>query len=318
MNASAENWAAQICAGDVRAISRAMSAIENDSPDARNLLRELFRATGKAWRIGITGAAGTGKSTLASCMAVHYRAQGKTVGVIAVDPSSAFTGGAILGDRIRMQAHSTDDGVFIRSMSSRGASGGLAQAVADAALILDAAGKDVIVLETIGVGQDEIEVARVADCTLVVVVPDAGDEVQALKAGLMEIADIFVLNKSDYGDAERFEKQLQFVLQLAPKRDGWSPIVVKTEATEGKGIAELAQQIAAFREAHGGKDNRRTRETAYWKSRLTQIIQQRVAARIVSDNPERLDAAASAVALLRKDPFEAADEMLAELGLKQK
>ncbi|HKQ86263.1 MAG TPA: methylmalonyl Co-A mutase-associated GTPase MeaB, partial [Candidatus Acidoferrales bacterium] len=228
MNASIENWAEQIRSGDVRAISRAVTAIENGDPDAQHVLRELFPLTGKSWRIGITGAAGTGKSTLVSCLAAHYRAQGKTVGVIAVDPSSPFTGGAILGDRIRMQSHATDDGVFIRSMAARGAWGGLAQATADAALLLDAAGKDVILLETVGVGQDEIEVVRVADCTLVVLVPGSGDEVQSLKAGLMEIADIFVLNKADYENAAQFEEQLLSVLQLAPPRDGWTPKIVRT------------------------------------------------------------------------------------------
>src|SRR5690349_12401935 len=215
MASSLSTWAAQVRSGDVRAISRAVTAVENGEPQAQALLREIFPLTGKAWRIGITGAAGTGKSTLTDRLAAHYRAAGKTVGIVAVDPSSPFTGGAILGDRVRMQAHATDSGVFIRSMAARGAWGGLADAAADAALILDAAGKDVIFLETIGVGQDEVEVVRVADCTLVVLVPGAGDEVQGMKAGLMEIADIFVVNKSDLPAATQFGQELAGVLSLA-------------------------------------------------------------------------------------------------------
>ena len=317
MKASIEKWAAEIRAGDVRAVSRAMTAIENDEADARDLLGRLFPSTGKAWRIGITGGGGVGKSTLVNCLASHYRKMGKTVGIIAVDPSSTFTGGALLGDRIRMQEHATDEGVFIRSMALRGALGGLAQAAADAALILDAAGRDVIVLETVGAGQDEIDVAGMADCTLVVVVPGSGDEVQCLKAGLMEIADIFVLNKSDDGDSERFEQQLQFALQLAPRREGWNPVIVKTVAIEETGIEELTRQIEVFRAARAGEGDRRVREVVYWKNRLTRMIQQRVAARIAGDMSVRLGAAASAVASRKKDPLASVDEMLAELGMKQ-
>jgi LAO/AO transport system kinase len=295
-----------------------VSAIENGDAEARLVLRELFPSTGHAWRIGITGAAGTGKSTLASGLAAHYRAAGKTVGVIAVDPSSPFTGGAILGDRIRMQSHFTDDGVFIRSMASRGAWGGLAQAAADAALLLDAAGKDVIILETVGVGQDEIEVVRVADCTLVVVVPGSGDEVQSLKAGLMEIADIFVLNKTDYEEAGRFEEQLLFVLQLAPPHDGWRPKIVRTVATEEKGIVELAREIGTFREAHAQGRRREAHEIAYWQNWLLRTVQQRVSEKLAVGSALRsLEELASAVASRKKDPYAAADEVLAALGLGQ-
>jgi GTPase len=312
MNASTENWAAQIRAGDVRAISRAVTAIENGDREAQRVLRELFPATGRAWKIGITGAAGTGKSTIANSLAAHYRRAGNTVGVIAVDPSSPFTGGAILGDRIRMQAHATDDGVFIRSMASRGASGGLAQAAADAALLLDAAGKDIVLLETVGVGQDEIEVVRVADCTLVVVVPGAGDEIQNLKAGLMEIADIFVLNKSDYEQAASFEQQLLSVLQLAPGRGGANPKIVKTIATEEKGITELAKEIETFREAHQNPEDRRKRELEYWKSWLSRQVQHHVMEEIASKSAG-LDLFAMQVAMRKKDPFAAADEIFAAL-----
>jgi len=317
MNASTEKWAAEIRAGDVRAVSRAVTAIENGEQDAQDLLRLLFPATGRACRIGITGPAGTGKSTLASGLAAHYRREGRTVGVIAVDPSSPFTGGAILGDRIRMQAHATDEGVFIRSMASRGAWGGLSQAAADAALLLDAAGKDVVIIETVGVGQDETEVARLADCTLLVLVPGAGDEVQGLKAGLMEIADIFVINKADYEDADSFEQQLVSVLRLAPPREGWTPKVVRTVATEEKGIAELAREIQAFREAHGAADVRREREVEFWRSWLMRSVEQHVTAELAANGEaaRRLQEMAGAVASRSKDPYDAVEEVLAALGL---
>jgi LAO/AO transport system kinase len=313
MNASIESWAEQIRAGDIRAVSRALSAIENGDEDAQLLLRTVFPSTGRAWRIGITGAAGSGKSTLASCLAAYYRTQGKAIGIIAVDPTSPFTGGAILGDRIRMQSHFMDEDVFIRSMALRGSTGGLAQAAADAALLLDAAGKDIIILETVGVGQDEIEIVRIADCTLVVVVSGAGDEVQGLKAGLMEIADIFVLNKSDYEDAGRFEQQLLFVLQLAPPREGWNPKIVRTVATEEKGIAELAGEIDDFREAHVEAHHRHTREIAYWKHWLVRQAERRVAEQLVESSPSKLDELASSVASREKDPYSAAEEILRAL-----
>lgn len=314
MKASAENWAAQIRAGEVRAISRAVTAIENGDPEARRILRELFPSTGRAWRIGITGAAGTGKSTLVNGLAAHYRAEEKTVGIIAVDPSSPFTGGAVLGDRIRMQSHATDGGVFIRSMAARGAWGGLAQAAADAALLLDAAGKDIIILETVGVGQDEVDVVRVADCTLVVLVPGSGDEVQGLKAGLMEIANIFVLNKSDYENTVRFEEQLISVLQLVPPREGWTQKIVRTVATEEKGIAELAREINLFRESHSNANARRDKEIEYWRNWLLRAVQQRTAEHLTKATNE-LKELASAIASREKEPCSAADELAATLGL---
>ena len=210
------NWADQVRAGDTRAISRAITAIENSDPRAEDLLRELFPFTGRAYLIGVTGAPGTGKSTLVDKLAAHYRAHGKTVGIIAVDPTSPYTGGAVLGDRIRMQGHATDSGIFIRSMATRGFFGGLARATADAALVLDSAGKQIVLIETVGVGQDEIDVVRLAECTLVLVVPGLGDDVQNMKAGLMEVADIFVLNKAEREGADRLEQQLQAMLELAP------------------------------------------------------------------------------------------------------
>jgi GTPase len=309
--AAIEEWAQQVRAGETRAVSRALSAIENQTPDAEALIRALFPHTGKAYRIGVTGAPGTGKSTLVDRLAGHYRWAGKTAGILAIDPSSPFTGGAILGDRIRMQALALDSGIFIRSMATRGFLGGLARATSDAALLLDAAGKDFVMVETVGVGQGEIEIVRLADCTLVVLVPGMGDDIQNLKAGVMEIGDIFVLNKADLAGAERFEQQLRAILQLAPERGGWKPPVVRTVATEGKGIAELAGEIERFREhfaAHGAK---RAHEVNLWKQRLEQLLGTRLVKEILQrDGGAVLERVAGEVADRRKDPYAAIGEIL--------
>ncbi len=242
-----EKWAEQIRAGEIRAISRAITAIENHAPEAEPLLKILFPQTGAAYLAGITGAPGTGKSTLVDRLATHHRKHHESVGVIAVDPTSPYTGGAILGDRIRMQSHAGDAGIFIRSMATRGFLGGLARATAEVALLLDAAGKRQILIETVGVGQDEIDIVRLADCVVVVLVPGFGDDIQNMKAGLMEIRDIFVLNKSDREGADRLEEQLHAMLSLVMPRDGWHPPVIRTVATENNGIDTLAGTIAKFR-----------------------------------------------------------------------
>ena len=309
-----QNWAEQVRAGEERAISRAVSAIEDRAPEAESLLRELFPYTGRAGRVGVTGAPGTGKSTLVDKLAAYYRSQEKSVGIIAVDPSSPFTGGAILGDRIRMQGHASDEGIFIRSMATRGYLGGLAQATGDVALLLDAAGKDEILIETVGVGQGEIEIARLADCTLVVLVPGMGDDVQSLKAGLMEIADVFVINKSDREGAERLEEQLRAILQLLPEHDGWRPPIVHTIATEGKGIDELARQIDLFRDTRS-KD-RRARDVAYWKNWLLRLLERRVVEQVFAKGVTEgeLDALATQVAAREKDPYSAVSEILSRTG----
>jgi LAO/AO transport system kinase len=320
MTVSVENWAERVRAGDQRAISRAVSAIENRSRDAEELLRQLFPHTGRAYRIGITGAPGTGKSTLVDRLAGFYRGHKKTVGIIAVDPSSPFTGGAILGDRVRMQGHATDSGIFIRSMATRGYLGGLAQATGDTALLLDAAGKEMILVETVGVGQGEIEIVRLADCTIVVLMPGMGDDVQSLKAGLMEIGDIFVLNKSDREGAGRSEHQLRAILQIVPERDGWKPPVVRTIATENKGIAELAEQIALFRKHFDQADQRRAREIAHWKEWLLRLLETRLMERVVGAhmNEAQFEKLAAEVASREKDPYAAVNEILARLGLGEK
>jgi len=320
MTVSVENWAEQVRAGDVRAISRAVSAIENRSRDAEEILRQLFPHTGHAYRVGITGAPGTGKSTLVDRLASHYRGEKKTVGIIAVDPSSPFTGGAILGDRIRMQGHATDSGIFIRSMATRGYLGGLAQATGDTALLLDAAGKEMILVETVGVGQGEIEIVRLADCTIVVLMPGMGDDVQSLKAGLMEIGDIFVLNKSDREGAGRFEQQLRAILQIVPERQGWKPPVVRTIATENKGIDALAEQVELFRKHFDQAQERRAREIAHWKEWLLRLLETRLMERVVGDQlgEAQFERLAVDVAARKIDPYTAVNEILSRAGLGDK
>jgi LAO/AO transport system kinase len=320
MTVSVDNWAEQVRAGDVRAISRAVSAIENRAREAEEILRQLFPYTGHAYRVGITGAPGTGKSTLVDRLASHYRSAKKTVGIIAVDPSSPFTGGAILGDRVRMQGHATDSGIFIRSMATRGFLGGLAQATRDTALLMDAAGKQMILIETVGVGQGEIEIVRLADCTIVVLMPGMGDDVQSLKAGLMEIGDIFVLNKCDREGADRYEQQLRGILQLVPEREGWKPPVVRTVATENKGVDELARQISLFKAHFEQTYDRTAREVSHWKEWILQLLEARLMERVVGDQlgEHELNRIASQVAERKMDPYGAVNEILARSGLGDK
>ena len=309
--ATIDDWAAQVRAGDIRALARAVTAVENRNSEGEALLRTLFPHTGRALRIGVTGAPGTGKSTLVDQLAAFYRSQSKTVGIVAVDPSSPFTGGAILGDRIRMQAHAGDEGVFIRSMAARGFLGGLAQTAGDVCLLLDAAGKDRIVIETVGVGQGEVEIARLADCTVVVLIPGMGDEIQNLKAGLMEIADVFVLNKADVPDAGQFEQGLRAVLELMPARDGWRPPVVRTVATENNGIADLAGEIENFA-AHRANFPATERQLAYWKEWLLRFLQIKLLDRALGSaaGEQKFDELAEEVANHKMDPYAAVDRIL--------
>src|SRR5258708_6335210 len=242
------DWSQQILAGDHRALARAVTAVENRHPEAERLLQELFPHTGKSKIIGITGSPGAGKSTLVDRFIHEWRRESKSVGVLTVDPTSPYTGGAILGDRIRMLSHHADEAVFIRSMATRGCLGGLAAATTDMTVLLDAAGKDVVLVETVGVGQDEVEIARLADATIVVLVPGMGDDVQAIKAGIMEIARVFVINKSDQAGAERLEQEIKAIQSLSTRKDGWAPPIVRTVASEGQGIAETLAAVRAFLE----------------------------------------------------------------------
>jgi LAO/AO transport system kinase len=313
-----DNWIEQIRAGDVRAISRAITLIENNAPEAEEILRQLFPHAGNAYLVGVTGAPGTGKSSLVDRLAGHYRRQQQTVGIIAVDPTSPFTGGAILGDRIRMQGHATDSGTYIRSMATRGFLGGLARTTADVALLLDAAGKQRILVETVGVGQDEVDIIQLADCTLVMLVPGLGDEVQAIKAGLMEIADIFVLNKADREGADRFEQQLKAMLQIAPERDGWRPPIIRTVATEGMGIEELAEAAERFRKHSEVAGRREAKKIARWKKRLLDLLQSRLMDIVVGERlgEQGLEALAAEVAARKKDPYAAVREVIERSGIR--
>jgi LAO/AO transport system kinase len=290
------DWAKKILAGDLRALARAATAIENHTPAAEHLLQELFPHSGKAMVIGITGSPGAGKSTLVDRMVHQLRAEGRQVGVITVDPTSPYTGGAILGDRIRMLSHHADAGVFIRSMATRGWLGGLAAATTGLALLLDAAGREVVLIETVGVGQDEVEIAKLADATIVVLVPGMGDDVQAIKAGIMEIADVFVINKSDQPGAERLEQEIKAIQSLSIRKDGWVPPIVRTVASEGQGIAETLAAVRAFLARGGGKD----RAVANWNLRLREMLRERLLGQFADVD---FQAAAEEVATRRSDPY---------------
>ena len=312
MTLAVEDWAAKVLAGDLRAISRAITAIENRLPESEALLKQLFPHTGQAYLTGVTGAPGTGKSTLVDRLAAYHRKHKERVGVVAVDPTSPYSGGAILGDRIRMQGHAGDTGIFIRSMATRGFLGGLARSTAEVALLLDAAGKRQILIETVGVGQDEIDIVRLADCVLVMLVPGLGDDIQNMKAGLMEIGDIFVLNKADREGADRLEEQLHAMLSLVMPRDGWQPPVVRTVATENRGVDELAATIEKFRKHFESSGERRKKHIEHWKNRLIEMLESRLLERVLGgkNSEARLEELAAAVAEREKDPFSAVAELL--------
>ncbi|MGH9883051.1 MAG: methylmalonyl Co-A mutase-associated GTPase MeaB, partial [Pyrinomonadaceae bacterium] len=276
------------------------------------LMKDVFPLTGRGLVIGITGAPGAGKSSLVDKLASFYRGRGERVGIVAVDPSSPFSGGAILGDRIRMQALGLDEGVFIRSMATRGNLGGLARATVDAVSILDAAGYSRIIVETVGVGQDEVEIVKAADISVVVLVPGMGDDIQAIKAGIMEIGDIFVINKADREGVYATEKEIEALLSLSSRRDDWQPPIVKTVATENRGIDELAAAIESYRDSHlkteVGSDRRRA--IARW--RILELLRERLVSRTLALNSasERLDRLAGEVATRQRDPYSAVDEII--------
>ena len=305
----------RILAGEERAIARAISKVEDDAEGAADLMKALFPHTGRAFVIGITGAPGAGKSSLVDRLAALYRERGERVGVVAVDPSSPFSGGAILGDRIRMNRLGLDPGIFIRSMATRGQLGGLARATVDAVTILDAAGFGRVIVETVGVGQDEIEIVKAADVTCVVLVPGMGDDVQAIKAGIMEIGDIFVINKADRDGVLRTEKELQALLSLSAREDGWHPPIVKTVATETKGVDELAAAIERFREFQRNERRGNERRAAIARWRILDLLRERLLARALNEPGavERLNELAAEVADKTRDPYSAVDEMMRDL-----
>jgi LAO/AO transport system kinase len=313
---SISTWVDEIRGGNLRALSRAITAVENRTADAHELLKALFAYSGHARVVGLTGAPGAGKSTLVDALAAQYRKRQQTVGIIAVDPTSPFTGGAILGDRIRMQSHSGDPGTFIRSMATRGSLGGLSSTTADVATVLDASGRDLVLIETVGVGQDEVEIVRLADVTIVILVPGMGDDVQSLKAGIMEIADIFVINKADREGAERLEREVKAMQSLAIRHDSWVPPVLKTVATSGRGVAELATAIDVYEKFLSTNEVGRQRRIANWRNRLREMLREAVLRRIVQGafSDEAVGEYAAQVAGHERDPYSLIDEIAGKLA----
>jgi LAO/AO transport system kinase len=309
----------RILAGDPRAVARAISVVEDGAAGAGELMKAVFPHTGRGLVVGITGSPGAGKSSLVDKLAGLYRSRGERVGIVAVDPSSPFSGGAILGDRIRMQALGLDPGVFIRSMATRGNLGGLARATVDAVAILDAAGYGKVVVETVGVGQDEVEIVKTADCSVVVLVPGMGDDIQAIKAGIMEIGDVFVINKADRDGVLRTEKELEALLSLAHRPDMWSPPIVKTVATENKGIEELAAAVEGYREFQRSSPGGHGRRGAVARWRILELLRERLLARALEREGarERLESLAAEVADKRRDPYTAVEELLDAGGNQQ-
>jgi LAO/AO transport system kinase len=307
----------RILRGDLRAAGRLITMVENATPEAVAALKALYPHTGHAYVIGVTGPPGSGKSTLTDRITRELRELGKTVGIVAVDPTSPFTGGAILADRIRMQRHSLDDGVFIRSMASRGHLGGLARATNDVVDVLDAMGKDYILVETVGVGQAEVDIMRTAHTTLVVAVPGLGDEIQAIKAGIMEIGDLFVVNKADREGADRTVLEIEMMLEHGDSDDGWHPRIFKTVASRGEGVEALTQGVLEHREflfeedGHGRKRRERTR----WIFRG--LLEERLAARAMDRISRQggLDPLVERIASRETDPYSAVEEVLKKLGL---
>ena len=309
----------RIAAGDARAVARAISKVEDVSKDAAQLMKKIFPLTGRGLVIGITGAPGAGKSSLVDKLALHYRRQGERVGIVAVDPSSPFSGGAILGDRIRMQALGLDSGVFIRSMATRGNLGGLARSTVDAVSILDAGGYGKIIIETVGVGQDEVEVVKAADISVVVLVPGMGDDIQAIKAGIMEIGDVFVINKADREGVLTTEKELEALLSLAARDDSWEPPIVKTVATESKGIQELAAAIEKYRTFHLQTKSGDGRRRAIARWRILELLRERLVAQTLESDSasEKLDRLAGEVASRQRDPYSAVEELMGTVASGQ-
>ena len=309
-----QSWLDRLRSGDPLTLTRAITTVENRAPGWADLLKAAFPQTGHARILGLTGAPGAGKSTLVDQLAKQYRKQNQTVGIIAVDPTSPYTGGAILGDRIRMQDHFSDPGIYIRSMATRGALGGLARATADVATVLDASGRDLVMIETVGVGQDEVDIVRVADVTIVILVPGMGDDVQSIKAGIMEIADIFVINKSDREGADRVEREIRALQSLAIRSDRWTPTIVKTVATEGTGVPELVTAIADYQAYLEEANLTLQRRVENWQERLVEMLRdallEKARSQFVDGSVARY---AAEVAEHKRDPYTLVEEIIGKM-----
>ena len=303
----------KIFAGDIHSAASLITMIENSREDSVNYIKDIFPHTGNAYVIGITGSPGAGKSTLVSEVISCYRQQGKTVGVIAVDSSSPFTGGAVLGDRIRMQKHEADDqGVFVRSMATRGNLGGLSRATRDAVYVMDAMGRDIIIIETVGVGQVELDVAKMAYTTVVVLTPGMGDDIQAIKAGIMEIGDIFLINKADLDGSGRAEKDVFYMLHIRGARhDGWEPEIFKTVALTGKGVPEFVQGIEKHRKflVETGLINKKK----YTKGQLINLVKERLETLVLHDIDESVDECVQKIVHKEIDPYTASDIIISKI-----
>jgi LAO/AO transport system kinase len=341
MSGQAPSIGERVLAGDVRAAARLMRELEDGMPSARAVLRGLFERTGRAYVVGLTGPPGAGKSSLTDRLIAHHRRAGRTVGVVAVDPTSPFTGGAILGDRVRMQDHALDAGVFIRSLATRGHLGGLSRATSDIVQVLDAMGKDVILVETVGVGQDEVEVAELAHTVVVVAIPGMGDDVQAIKAGVLEIADVFAVNKADREGSDRTVKDLQLMLELRrstatrggvehdslhhmqrtgaedPHEAGWwEPPIVKTVAIRDQGVADLMAAVERHREHLAATGEKAQREVARARASFVTMLRDRLlqgALARLAEEEGHLDEIAARIAARQADPYALADEMASRL-----
>jgi LAO/AO transport system kinase len=315
-NSQIQELVRKIRAGELRALSRAISTVEDRTPESTELLKALFPYSGNAMLLGLTGSPGAGKSTLVDQVAREYRKQGKTIGIVAVDPTSPFSGGAILGDRIRMQSHYADAGIYIRSMATRGSLGGLASTTADVATVLDASGRDLVMIETVGVGQDEVDIVRLADVTIVVLVPGMGDDVQTIKAGIMEIADIFVINKADRDGAERVEREIRAMQALAMRNDNWTPPIVKTVASEGTGVADLLAAIEKYREYLQQSNRAQARRIQNWRDRIAEMLRDALFQRVLSHYLSEGLATRYAVEVAehKRDPYSLVEKIVDRLG----
>ena len=307
----------KVVSGDVRTVARLIRDIDDGMPEVRNVLKELYPHTGNAYVIGITGAPGVGKSTLVDQMIAHLRKRDKTVGVLAVDPTSPFSGGAILGDRVRMQRHSMDKGVFIRSLATRGHFGGLTQSTRSAIDVLDAMGKDYILVETVGVGQDEVDVVRSAHTTVIVVIPGMGDGIQAIKAGILEVGDIFLINKADRDGSDKTYSDLKLMIEMDQRKydkGGWKPPILKAQAVFDEGVAEFMEEIErhaqSLKTTFGGLDIRKQKDMV--RQELSEMIKARLLEEVISKLTETgdFDRAVQAITAGKIDPYSACDNLV--------